>query len=103
MRKIKCLFQRRQRITKWVKISLEPKDLLDIETVRGYLLWRLYGIKRFLEDPVKWLRRQQKLRRTNRYLLEMAKQKMPMYDPPSTDEVKDFIHQSKNRKINHGD
>jgi len=33
----------------------------------------------------------------------MAKKKMPMYDPPSTDEVKDFIHQSKNRKINHGD
>ena len=103
MRKIKCLFQRRQRITKWVKISLEPKDLLDIRTVRGYLLWHLYGIKRFLEDPAKWLRRQQKLRRTNKYLLELAKQEMPMYDPPSTDEVKDFIHQSKNRKINHGD
>ena len=49
------------------------------------------------------LRRQQKLRRTNKYLLELAKQDLPMYDPPSTDEVKDFIHQSKNRKINHGD
>ena len=59
--------------------------------------------KKIPRGPSKWLRRQQKLRRTNKYLLELAKQDLPMYDPPSTDEVKDFIHQSKNRKINHGD